>query len=331
MKHALLLLAYCSCAGAQYDQPYRPQIHFSPRQHWTNDPTGLVYFEGEYHLFFQHNPVGDVWGHMSWGHAISKDLVHWQPLPVALPEENGTMIFTGSAVVDDKNTSGFCNGGKPCLVAVYTGHTPPIQTQNIAYSNDRGRSWTKYARNPVLNLNMSDFRDPDVFWSNEGNCWIMAVSLPNDHKIRFYRSSNLKNWERAGEFGPSGATSGQWECPDFFPLPVDGDERNTRWVLKIGINPGALQGGSGEQYFVGRFDGTRFINENPASTTLWSDYGKDCYCALTFKNLPPAQGPVMLGWMSNWQYAAKVPTRPAACHCALRSARPAPCMEGQFD
>jgi fructan beta-fructosidase len=315
MKPMLLLLLVCySHADAQtsglYDQPYRPQVHFSPQQHWTNDPTGLVYFEGEYHLFFQHNPFGDVWGHMSWGHAVSKDLVHWQQLPVALSEENGTMIFTGSAVVDDKNTSGFCLGHKPCLVAVYTGHTPPIQTQNIAYSNDRGRSWTKYPGNPVLNLNMSDFRDPDVFWSSEGKDWIMAVSLPNDHKIQFYRSSNLKTWELASEFGPSGATSGQWECPDFFPLPVDGDERNIRWVLKVGLNPGALQGGSGEQYFVGQFDGTRFINDNPSSTALWGDYGKDCYCALTFNNLPPAQKPVMLGWLSNWQYAALLPTSP---------------------
>ncbi len=185
-----------------YDQPYRPQFHFSPRQHWTNDPNGLVYFDGEYHLFYQYNPFGDVWGHMSWGHAVSRDLVHWQELPAALPEENGIMIFTGSTVVDQRNTSGFCAGGRPCMVAVYTGHTPPgpghpaLQTQNVAYSNDRGRTWTKYSGNPVLNLHLSDFRDPHVFWSDRARRWIMAVALPNEHKVLFYGSADLKTWQR---------------------------------------------------------------------------------------------------------------------------------------
>ncbi len=298
-----------------YDQPYRPQYHFSPRDHWTNDPNGLVYFEGEYHLFFQYNPFGDKWGHMSWGHAVSRDTLHWRQLPVALPEENRVMIFTGSTVVDERNTSGFCAGGKPCLVAVYTGHMsksgtkPALQTQNLAYSNDRGRTWTKYSGNPVLDLHMSDFRDPKVFWSEESKQWVMAVALPDDHKVRIYGSADLKQWHAVSEFGPAGATSGQWECPELFELPVE-DENGTRWVMKIGLNPGALQGGSGEQYFVGRFDGTRFVNENPSSQTLWTDYGKDCYCALTFNGLPKSQNKVMIGWMSNWQYAADLPTTP---------------------
>ncbi len=310
----LLLLLFAVDAG--YDQPFRPQFHFSPKQNWTNDPNGLVYFEGEYHLFFQYNPFGDRWGHMSWGHAVSKDLVHWRELPVALPEENGVMIFTGGTVVDTKNTSGFCLGQKPCMVAVYTGHTPKngtkpaLQTQNLAYSNDRGRTWTKFAGNPVLNLNMSDFRDPDVFWSESGRRWVMAVSLPDDHKIRFYGSPDLKQWEALSDFGPQGTTAGQWECPNVFEVPVDGNPKNTRWVLKVGLNPGGVQGGSGEQYFVGRFDGTRFVNDNPAGLSLWSDYGKDCYCALTFNNQPPSQQPVMMGWMNNWQYANEVPTKP---------------------
>ena len=299
-----------------YDQPYRPQFHFSPKEHWTNDPNGLVFFEGEYHLFYQYNPFGDEWGHMSWGHAVSPDLTHWTQLPIALPEENGVMIFTGSTVVDQHDTSGFCQGGRSCLLAIYTGHTPEtktkpaLQTQNIAYSNDRGRTWTKYSANPVLNLNMSDFRDPKVFWSEASRRWIMAVSLPNDHKVRFYGSPDLKKWDQISEFGPAGATGGQWECPEIFELPADGKPGNTRWVLKVGLNPGSLQGGSGEQYFVGRFDGTRFINDNPASLTLGTDYGKDCYCALTFNNLPKAHTAVMLGWMDNWQYAAKLPTSP---------------------
>jgi sucrose-6-phosphate hydrolase SacC (GH32 family) len=299
-----------------WNQPYRPQYHFSPRQHWTNDPNGLVYFEGEYHLFFQYNPFGNEWGHMSWGHAVSRDLLHWQELGVALPEENGVMIFTGSTVVDEHNSSGFCSGKKACMVAVYTGHTPEkgskpaLQTQNLAYSNDRGRTWTKYVANPVLNLNMADFRDPKVFWSEQSKRWIMAVSLPNDHKVRLYASADLKKWAVASEFGPAGAVGGQWECPELFQLPVDGQADESRWVLKVGLNPGARLGGSGEQYFVGQFDGTKFTNDNPSSLTLWTDYGKDCYCALTFNGLPRGQNPVMIGWMDNWQYAAKLPTSP---------------------
>ncbi len=310
-----IAIALASCCAAQdYDQPYRPQYHFSPRRHWTNDPNGLIWFDGEYHLFFQYNPFGDVWGHMSWGHAVSRDLLHWQELPVALPEGNGIMIFTGSTVVDRHNTSGFCSGGAPCMVAVYTGYTPPssgrpaLQTQNIAYSNDHGRTWTKYSGNPVLDLHMTDFRDPHAFWSDAAKCWVMVVALPNDHKALIYHSADLKRWQRVSEFGPAGATGGQWECPTLAEVPVEGGA-GKKWVLKVGLNPGGLQGGSGEQYFVGSFDGTKFTNENPPATTLWTDFGKDCYCALPI-NGAPGDRPVALGWMSNWQYAAKAPTHP---------------------
>jgi sucrose-6-phosphate hydrolase SacC (GH32 family) len=302
----VILLLLCAASG--FGQSYRPQFHFSPRQNWTNDPNGLVWFDGEYHLFFQYNPFGNKWGHMSWGHAVSRDLVRWEELPVALAEENGVMIFTGSTVVDERNTSGFCAGGKACMVAVYTGHSPGLQTQNVAYSNDRGRTWTKYAGNPVLDLQMKDFRDPHVFWSESARRWVMVVALPNEHKALFYGSRDLKKWERLSEFGPAGATGGQWECPTLTEVPVEGG--GAKWVLKIGLNPGGLQGGSGEQYFVGSFDGARFVNENPASTTLWTDYGKDCYCALPFNHLPRGQAPVTIGWMNNWQYADKLPTSP---------------------
>ena len=301
---------------ATYHEPFRPQFHFSPARNWTNDPNGLVYFDGEYHLFFQYNPFGDRWGHMSWGHAVSPDLVHWQELPVALPEENGIMIFTGSTVVDQHNTSGFCAASKPCMVAIYTGHTekngshPTLQTQNLAYSNDRGRTWTKYSHNPVLDLHMTDFRDPKVIWYEPTKRWVMVVAFPNEHKVRFYGSPDLKHWQALSDFGPAGAASGQWECPEFFELPVQGKPGAMRWVLKIGLNPGALQGGSGEQYFTGQFDGARFTNDNPSALTLWTDYGKDCYCALTFNNLPPKHAAVMIGWMDNWQYAGDVPTKP---------------------
>ena len=316
---SVFALLFCSAAFAQeaYHEPYRPQFHFSPKVNWTNDPNGLVYLDGTYHLFFQFNPFGDTWGHMSWGHATSRDLLHWQQQPVALPEADGVMIFTGSTVVDTNNSSGFCQGGRPCLVAIYTGHTmeakpkPALQTQNLAYSNDGGIHWTKYSANPVLDLHMSDFRDPKVFWSTASKQWIMVVSLPDDHKARFYGSPDLKRWSQVSEFGPAGATGGQWECPELFELPLDGrSSGKTRWVLKVGLNPGGLQGGSGEQYFVGRFDGTKFINDNPSSQTLWTAYGKDCYCALTFNHLPPDQPQVMIGWMNNWQYANVVPTHP---------------------
>ncbi|NDJ11190.1 MAG: glycoside hydrolase family 32 protein [Acidobacteriia bacterium] len=324
LKTLALLTLTGLFAGAQYDEPLRPQFHFSPQTNWTNDPNGLVWFDGEYHLFYQYNPQGDTWGHMSWGHAVSPDLLHWQELPVALPEENGVMIFTGSTVVDEHNTSGFCTDGKPCLVAIYTGHTPKsgsgsaLQTQNLAWSNDRGRTWAKFAANPVLDLKMADFRDPHVFWHAASRRWIMAVALPNEHKVLFYGAPDLRHWSKLSEFGPAGAPAGQsagqwagqWECPTLVELPVDGSPTRTRFVLKIGLNPGALQGGSGEQYFVGTFDGTKFTNDNKEATTLWTDYGKDCYCALVFNGLPKTQVPVMLGWMNNWQYAGKVPTAP---------------------
>ncbi|HEX4229767.1 MAG TPA: glycoside hydrolase family 32 protein [Bryobacteraceae bacterium] len=311
-----LLIAQTNSIGSAYDQPYRPQYHFSPREHWTNDPNGLVYFEGEYHLFFQYNPFGDQWGHMTWGHAVSRDLVHWEQLPPAIREDGGIMIFTGSSVVDEHNSSGLCANGKPCLVAIYTGHTPAgpghaaLQTQNIAVSNDRGGTWTKYAGNPVLNLHMADFRDPHVFWTGSTKQWTMAVALPNEHKVRFYGSKDLKHWAALSDFGPAGATDGQWECPQLIRLPVEDAPGETRWILKIGLNPGSPQGGSGEQYFVGRFDGQRFINDNPPAQTMWTDYGKDCYCALIFNDLPTGEHPVMMGWMDNWQYAKDLPSSP---------------------
>ncbi|MBV8817999.1 MAG: glycoside hydrolase family 32 protein, partial [Acidobacteriaceae bacterium] len=304
---AIFVLGITFAQVTAYHEPYRPQFHFSPKANWTNDPNGLVYMNGTYHLFFQHNPFGDKWGHMSWGHATSRDMVHWSEQNVALAEENGVMIFTGSTVVDARNSSGFCTGGKPCLVAIYTGHTmktnskPALQTQNLAYSNDGGINWTKFGGNPILDLHMSDFRDPKVFWSDAGKQWIMAVALPDDHKVRMYASPDLKNWQQVSEFGPQGAIGGQWECPELFELPVEGRRGESRWVLKVGLNPGGLQGGSGEQYFIGKFDGNKFVNDNPESLSLWTDYGKDCYCALTFNNLPARQTPLMIGWMSNLQ------------------------------
>jgi fructan beta-fructosidase len=309
-------LALGAIAGGEttgYDQPYRPQVHFSPREHWTNDPNGLVYFRGEYHLFFQFNPFGDEWGHMSWGHAVSTDLLHWTELPVAIPEKKGEMVFTGSVVVDHQNTSGFCVPKEECLVAVYTGYDDSPgktrQTQNLAYSVDNGRTWTRYAGNPVIDLDLADFRDPSVSWDEKEHHWLMAVSLPKEHKIRFYSSRDLKQWTQLSDFGPAGDVAGDWECPDLLNIPGDSGEESI-WALKVGLNPGAPQGGSGEQYFLGKFDGTRLTASMEPGSHGWTNYGKDDYCAISFNGLPRNEKPVLIGWMNNWQYAAKLPTSP---------------------
>ena len=258
---------------------------------------------------------------MSWGHAVSPDLLHWKELPVAIPEERDFMIFTGSTVVDRNNSSGFCQGGKPCLVAAYTAHRPGSlpedrkkpqhEAQHLAWSTDRARTFTQYSGNPVLDdKSLADFRDPKVLWHEASRRWVMVVAIPKERKVRFFTSTDLKEWSRTGEFGPAGAVGGDWECPELFELPVDARSSDTRWVLKVGINPGHITGGSGEQYFIGTFDGREFRNENPASTTLWTDYGRDCYCALTFNGLPRGNTATLIGWMNNWQYADKVPTSP---------------------
>ena len=309
----VLTTSLAAAPTADYQQPYRPQVHFSPRRNWTNDPNGLVYFHGEYHLFYQFNPLGDQWGHMSWGHAVSTDLLHWQELPVAIPEKDGEMVFTGSIVVDHENTGGFCASGKECLVAIYTGHRSSAeetrQTQNVAYSADEGRTWTRYAGNPVLDLHMADFRDPSVSWDEKEGHWRMAVSLPMEHKIRFYASPNLKEWTRLSDFGPAGDVDGAWECPDLLRIPAENGD-GAIWALKVGLNPGAPQGGSGEQYFLGDFDGKRFVAFSRAGSHGWTNYGKDDYCAISFNGLPRDAKPVLIGWMNNWQYADKLPTSP---------------------
>ena len=297
-----------------YDQPYRPQVHFSPRKNWTNDPNGLVYFRGEYHLFFQYNPFGDTWGHMSWGHAVSRDLLHWHELPVAIPEADGVAIFTGSVVVDRGNTSGFCGSGSECLVAVYTGNhetaTEHNQAQNLAYSRDSGRTWTKYAGNPVLDLHLANFRDPSVFWDEQARHWVMAVSLPTEHKVRLYASPDLKRWTPLSEFGPIGDVAGDWECPDLLRVPANDGKSGDLWALKVGLNPGAPQGGSGEQYFLGQFDGKTFRQSKEPGASGWTNYGKDDYCAISYNGLPRGHKPVLIGWMNDWQYADKLPTSP---------------------
>jgi fructan beta-fructosidase len=325
---AWFLITACACAvfscasssvsvtaGAQEQPnaiPYRPAFHFSPEKNWINDPAGLVFDGSEYHLFNQYNPFGDQWGHMSWSHAVSKDLFSWQELPVALRDENGIGIFTGSAVLDAGNTSGFGRNGIAPLVAIYTGNSPGLQTQNIAYSNDEGRTWTRYGGNPVVDLHESDFRDPMVFWHEPTKRWVMVVSLALKHKVLFFSSPDLKTWTRLGEFGPAGANGApNWECPNLFQLPVANTAGMKKWVLALGIGDNGPAGGSATQYFVGDFDGTQFVDDNPPNQTLWVDYGSDFYAAQTWSNIPASDGRrIAIAWMDNWKYADKLPTSP---------------------
>jgi fructan beta-fructosidase len=312
---AAILVITVSVLAREYDEPYRPQFHFSPRANWTNDPCGLVYAFDKFHLFFQHNPFENKWGHMSWGHAVSSDLVEWKQLPVAIADDEKAAIFTGSSVFDENNTSGLCGSRGGCVVSIYTGMTPKTattpekQAQNLAFSQD-GLTWTKFVGNPVLDLGRSDTRDPKVFWYQPGKYWVMVIVQANDKKVRLFHSPNLKQWEPLSEFGPRGATGGVWECPDLYTLPVAGQPGKMRWILKIGLNPGHIGGGSGEQYFIGQFDGKTFTPDEANGAIRWLDYGRDCYCALTFNNDKQAGAPHIIGWMSNWQYAAEAPTSP---------------------
>jgi fructan beta-fructosidase len=296
-----------------YQEPYRPQFHFTPAEKWMNDPNGLVYHQGVYHLFYQFYPDDIVWGPMHWGHATSTDMIHWEHKPIALyPDEHG-LIFSGSAVVDTQNTSGFGTTDNPPLVAIFTYHDMEAekagkfdyQTQGIAYSLDNGETWTKYEKNPVIgNTGIKDFRDPKVFWHEASSRWILTL-VAGDH-ARFYGSSNLKDWKLLSEFGKElGAHGGVWECPDLFPLKVKGSEEE-KWVLLISINPGAPNGGSGTQYFIGDFDGTSFTTAQ--KDIRWIDHGMDNYAGVTYNNAPNNER-IFIGWMSNWNYARDTPTQ----------------------
>lgn len=281
-------------------EKFRPTYHFSPLYGWMNDPNGMVYKDGEYHLFYQHNPYGSKWGNMHWGHAISKDLINWEHRPDAItPDALGT-IFSGSAVVDTDNTAGF---GAGAIVAIYTQNSDR-QVQSIAYSTDNGRSFTKYENNPVLTSDVRDFRDPKVFWHKETQRWIMLLAVGQEMQI--FSSSNLKDWAFESSFGEGqGAHGGVWECPDLFELPVDGTNEK-KWVLLCNLNPGGPFGGSATQYFVGTFNGKEFVNESP-SKTKWMDWGKDHYATVTWSDAPDNRR-IAIAWMSNWQYANDVPT-----------------------
>ncbi|CAM4210744.1 glycoside hydrolase family 32 protein [Paenibacillus alkaliterrae] len=282
-----------------YTEKFRPQYHLSPETKNMSDPNGMVYFKGEYHQFYQSSG--------QWGHAVSKDLIHWEHLPLAIVKDELGDAWSGSAVVDWQDTTGFFNG-KPGLVAIFTNFKNGVQSQSIAYSSDKGRTWTKYEGNPVIpNPDVKDFRDPKVFWHEPTKAWVMIVSV--DKKVWFYNSPDLKKWEWTGEFGPGhGSHAAVWECPDLFLLPVE-ETGEKKWVLTVSIGNNTQTKGSKAQYFVGAFDGKTFKNDNPPYEKLWTDHGKDFYAAISYSDIPEEDGRrIWLGWMSNWRYPFSMPT-----------------------
>lgn len=287
-------------------ETFRPVYHHTPAYGWMNDPNGMFYKDGVYHLFFQYNPYGSVWGNMHWGHSTSSDLIHWNFEGVSIVPGAWGAIFSGSCVVDHNNTAGF---GKDAVIAFYTSakSTPwgDVQSESMAYSLDNGKTFVKYAGNPIITSLEKDFRDPKVFWYAPGKHWVMILAV--GQHMELYSSVNLKDWKKESEFGKmQGAHGGVWECPDLIELPVEGS-REKKWVLICNINPGGPFGGSAAQYFVGSFDGKTFVNESPVQTK-WMDWGKDNYATVTWNNAPDGRC-IALGWMSNWQYANNVPTR----------------------
>ncbi|WP_166967403.1 glycoside hydrolase family 32 protein [Yeosuana marina] len=306
------------------EELYRPNFHFTPKKAWMNDPNGMFYKNGYYHLYFQHYPDGNTWGPMHWGHAISTDMVTWKEMPIAIyPDEKG-YIFSGSSVVDVNNSSGFSKNGIEPIIAMFTYHDMDgeksgninYQSQAIAYSLDEGQTFTKYSENPVIkNPGIKDFRDPKMVWDSIHEKWLMVLAA--GQKIMFYSSSNLKDWKLESDFGDGvGGHGGVWECPDLFPMKVQGTDE-VKWVLLVSINPGGPNGGSATQYFIGDFDGKKFtidasfendLNKSEYKS-IWIDYGKDNYAGVTWSNIPDSDGrKLFIGWMSNWEYANVVPT-----------------------
>lgn len=282
---------------------YRPKIHFSPEKGWMNDPNGMVYVDGVYHFFYQKYPYDTSWGPMHWGHATSRDLIHWEHQPIALyPDELG-FIFSGSAVYDTQNSSEYGTNENPPIIAIYTSHHKDgLEQQSIAYSNDKGRHFEKSYLNPVIkNPGISDFRDPKAFWNPVRRCWSLVLAAQD--RVFFYASQDMKNWEKTGEFGPEGNhVKGVWECPDLFPIEYKG--KNV-WVLVVSMTKASEDDHCKMQYFLGDFDGEKFLCTYPSDEPRWLDEGFDNYAAVTFQN---AKDVLLMGWGMNWQYAAQTPT-----------------------
>ena len=293
-----------------HDTPqYRPSVHFTPESTWMNDPNGLLFHKGQYHLFFQNNPTGRTWGNIGWGHAVSKDLLQWERKGLAIPATEQEMAFSGSAVWDRTNTSGLGVGDEGPLVAFFTSAyteehpaKPGQQAQSIAYSLDDGETWTRYEGNPVLERSSDCFRDPKVFWHGSTGRWVMVAVEADHRQLLIYSSANLLDWQQESTFGPVGEEGIQWECPDLIEVPIEGG--GSRWVFLLSTNPGGFSGGSGMRYFVGSFDGVEF---RPEGRPRWLDYGPDFYAAVSFHG---TEEPTIIGWMSNWVYANETPTQP---------------------
>lgn len=305
---SLLMLISLTISAQSPTEHWRPSIHFSPKKNWMNDPNGLIYFKGYYHLFFQHNHKGNDWGNMSWGHARSKDLWHWEELPVAIPHGE-EFIFSGCVVWDKDHVSGLGDASKDLLVAIYTADYPnKKQEQHLAYSNDDGLTWKKYDQNPILDIQLLNFRDPNIIWHHSSKQFIMSVAKPLDRSVQFYGSKNLLKWDLLSEFSNQGELEMIWECPSLVELPIEGREKESKWVL-FNSSQGVQKGFVGMQYFVGEFNGKTFINENTSDTKLFVDYGKDFYAAIPFYNTAPNEA-MWLGWALSWQYAKEQPTFP---------------------
>lgn len=284
------------------DEQYRPQIHFTPEKNWMNDPNGMVYADGVYHLFYQYNPRGNDWGNMSWGHATSPDMIRWTEQSVALTEDELGAVFSGSAVIDKNNTAGF---GANAMVALYTS-AGSAQQQSVAYSTDGGKTFSRHNANPVIKNNDDNLRDPKVFWHAGGGKWVMALAKGWVRGVDFYSSPDLKNWTYLSTFVTdlAGRPNLQWECPDLIEMDYKGGKK---WVLLVSVNPGGPILGSGTMYFVGDFDGTAFKADD-REYPLWLDYGMDNYAGVTWSNTENRH--LMIGWMNNWQYAGNVPCSP---------------------
>ncbi|TAP43912.1 glycoside hydrolase family 32 protein [Arthrobacter sp. S39] len=316
-----------TAATATTADTFRPALHYAARNTWLNDPNGLIFHGGVYHLYYQNNPLDNVWGNMSWGHATSPDLTTWTEHPVAIACDEEEDIFSGSIVFDRDNTSGFGTDSAPPLVAVYTSAYKTgskhagLQAQSLAYSLDGGYTWTKHTANPVLSRGSAEFRDPKVirYDGGAGSYWVMVAVEATDFQVVLYKSEDLLSWVPLSTFGPANATGGVWECPDLFPLPVDGDPGNLKWVLTVNLNPGGPNNGSAGQYFVGDFDGTTFTSETTVTQGLqdparlgeyqWLDWGRDYYAAVSFSDAPDNRR-LMIAWMNNWEYANQIPTSP---------------------
>lgn len=284
-------------------EQYRSEYHHTPAYAWMNDPNGMFYLNGEWHLYYQYGPYGSMWNNMHWGHSVSRDLIHWEHRPDAIKPDAHGQIFSGSCVVDHNNTAGF---GAGAVIAMFTS-AGAAQTQSLAYSLDGGNTFTTYAGNPVLTADIPDFRDPNMFWYEPTQRWVLTMSAGQE--MRFYSSPNLKDWTYESSFGHGfGGHDGVWECPDLMELKVEGSKKGeTKWVLFCNINPGGPAGGSATQYFVGTFDGHKFTCIDQPGMSKWQDYGKDHYATVSFSNAPDGRH-TMIAWMSNWQYANIVPT-----------------------